>query len=102
MNDIMDLIIEINDEINDKLNNEIKDETYYCYVMVSRLLSKNLKKEDGLPSIDHEILIDLEETIEMKDYKRITYYIIMLEYSKRDYPILIKNINLIIKKYKKI
>ena len=83
------------------LNNR-KPETYYNYVIISRLLSKNPKKEDGLPSIDHEILIDLEETIELNDYKRITQYIIMLEYSKRDYPILIKKISSIIKKYKKL
>ena len=82
--------------------NDIKPEITYCYVMVSRLLSKNPKKEDGLPSIDHEILIDLEETIEINDYNRIMQYIIMLEYSKKDYPNLIKKINSIIKKYKKL
>ena len=83
-------------------SNDIKPEITYCYVMVSRLLSKNSKKEDGLPSIDHEILIDLEDTIELKDYNRITQYIIMLEYSKRDFPNLIKKISSIIKKYKKL
>ena len=82
--------------------NDIKPEIIYCYVMVSRLLSKNSKKEDGLPSIDHEILIDLEDTIELKDYKKISQYIIMLEYSKRDFPNLIKKISSIIKKYKKL
>ena len=31
--------------------NNIKPEIYYNYVIISRLLSKNPKKEDGLPSI---------------------------------------------------
>ena len=84
------------------LSNDIKPEITYCYVMVSRLLSKNPKKEDGLPSIDHEILIDLEDAIELKDYFKISEYIIMLEYSKKDHPMLIDKINSIIIKYKKL
>jgi hypothetical protein len=96
MNDITNLYVQYEDKINN-----IKPEIYYCYVMVSRLLSKNPNKEDGLPSIDHEILIDLEDVFQYKNYQQIYNYIIMLEYSKRNYPILIKKINSIIKKYKK-
>jgi hypothetical protein len=114
MNDITNLPFQYDNQINNsdlslknvlKLNlklNDINLEKDYCYVMVSRILSKNPKKEDGLPSIDHEILIDLEDVIQYKNYERIYEYIIMLEYSKKDFPILIKKINSIIKKYKKL
>jgi len=70
----------------------------FDYVFVASVLNK--KSLNGIMSIDHEIIIDLEDAIELKNYQRLYEYVIMMEYSKKDFPNLIPKINLIIKQIK--
>ena len=76
-----------------------KSKENFDYVFVASVLNK--KSLDGVFSIDHEIIFDLEDAIEFKDEQRLNEYIIMMEYSKKDFPHLIEKINLIIEKIAK-
>lgn len=71
----------------------------FDYVFVASVLNK--KSLNGIMSIDHEIIIDLEDAIQLKNYQRLYEYVIMMEYSKKDFPNLIPKINSIIKQIKK-
>jgi len=77
------------------LNNQ-KEE--FDYVFVASILNK--KSLNGVLLIDHEVIIDLEDAIELKNYQRLYEYVIMMEYSKKDFPNLIPKINSIIEKIK--
>jgi len=76
------------------VNSKTKLKEDFDYVFVASVLNK--KSLDGVFSIDHEIIFDLEDAIEFKDQQRLNEYIIMMEYSKKDFPHLIEKINLII------
>ena len=71
----------------------------FDYVFVASILNKN-SYITGILSIDHEVIIDLEDAIEDKNSQKLYEYIIMMEYSKKDFPQLIQKINLIIEKIK--
>ena len=71
----------------------------FDYIFVASVLNKN-SYITGILSIDHEVIIDLEDAIEDKNSQKLYEYIIMMEYSKKDFPQLIKKINLIIEKIK--
>ena len=78
------------------VNLKPKPKEDFNYVFVASVLNK--KSLNGILSIDHEVIFDLEDAIEFKDEQRLNEYIIMMEYSKKDFPHLIEKINLIIEK----
>ena len=81
----------------DIININIKEQ--FDYVFVSSILNKN-SYITGILSIDHEVIIDLEDAIKDKNSQKLYEYIIMMEYSKKDFPQLIQKINLIIENIK--
>ena len=92
------LIFHINTNIAmDIININIKEQ--FDYVFVSSILNKN-SYITGILSIDHEVIIDLEDAIKDKNSQKLYEYIIMMEYSKKDFPQLIQKINLIIENIK--
>ena len=80
--------------------NIINFKEQFDYVFVASILNKKSCKINTILSIDHEVIIDLEDAIEDKNSQRLYEYIIMMEYSKKDFPQLIQKINSIIENIK--
>ena len=83
----------------DIINININIKEQFDYVFVSSILNKK-SYITGILSIDHEVIIDLEDAIKDKNSQKLYEYIIMMEYSKKDFPQLIQKINLIIENIK--